>query len=160
MYCLCHCLCLCICLYRRLFLGQAMPSHHSDQISQVSRVTLQCCEDSDCLWCQRDRQGHLLSCSGQLKKEEKQWQRSSMNIARMAASIGVDIHKRSIVLLKTRQQFPPCKFKHLYYGWPPLAMSDTGKFLQSSRSSVAVSIWECKGSPTEKVAGSIRALPK
>lgn len=51
-----------------------------------------------------------------------------MNIARMAASIGVDIHKRSIVLLKTCQQFPPGKFKHMYYGWPPLAMSDTGIF--------------------------------
>ena len=45
------------------------------QGSQVSRVTLQCCELSDCQWCPTNQptkgQGHLLSCSGQLKKVEK-----------------------------------------------------------------------------------------
>ena len=53
-----------------------------------------------------------------------------MNIARMAASIGVDIHIRSLVVLKTRQQFPPGKIHpSMYYGWPHLAMSVTFKNL-------------------------------
>ena len=53
--------------------GQVMFPHHSDQMfqrSQVSRVAL-CMSKVKVLWVTesvREWQGHLLSCSGQLKK--------------------------------------------------------------------------------------------
>ena len=37
--CHCHCLCICLCLRRCLFVGQVMFSHHSDQMSQRSKVS-------------------------------------------------------------------------------------------------------------------------
>ena len=37
--CICHCLCHCLCLRRCLFVGQVMFSHHSDQMSQRSKVS-------------------------------------------------------------------------------------------------------------------------
>ena len=37
--CICHCLCICLCLRRCLFVGQVMFSHHSDQMSQRSKVS-------------------------------------------------------------------------------------------------------------------------
>ena len=123
--CLCHCLCLCICLCHCLFFGQIMSPHHSDQMSQrskVSRIALWrcslnvfvsvivfvfvfvpvivfffgqfmsphhsnqrsqrssvswvalCMSISKVLWVSEwvtEWQGHLLSCSGQLKITSK-----------------------------------------------------------------------------------------
>ena len=37
--CICHCHCLCLCLCGCLFVGQVMFSHHSDQMSQRSKVS-------------------------------------------------------------------------------------------------------------------------
>ena len=37
--CICHCLCICLCLRCCFFVGQIMFSHHSDQMSQRSKVS-------------------------------------------------------------------------------------------------------------------------
>ena len=67
---MCLCLCNCLCL----FVGQDMSPHHSDQISEKSEVNwiVFCITISKVLseWVSEwvsEWQGHLLSCSGQLK---------------------------------------------------------------------------------------------
>ena len=60
---MCLCLCHCICL----FVGQDMSPHHSDQMSGRSEVNwIVFCMTISSQWFS-EWQGHLLSCSGQLK---------------------------------------------------------------------------------------------
>ena len=66
------------------FLGQVMSLHHSDQISQrskVSRVTLIVSGNRA-----SKGQGHLLSCSGQLKRHALQKQQTCKAFAQRNVS--------------------------------------------------------------------------